>query len=196
MRNPPVALPYNLKTIVRFPGTNWVLLNLDTQLWSNCPVLVWELEGMGWFNPTDVGNSSKEGRGYTKTRLNSTTCLEVARPRKSIPTLRPWKRRNSHGSINSNVGTWAPACSLPIQEVQSNHLRLASLPSKSCSYCNPDKRCLKTLFWGQTNYFYQPPSETTPKWERPFMGAWTKNSQISSSADGKSRPDYIALWGS
>ena len=29
-------------------------------------------------------NSSKEGRGYTKTGLNSGTCLEVARPRKSI----------------------------------------------------------------------------------------------------------------
>ena len=25
-----------------------------------------------------------------------------------------------------------------------------SLPSKSCSYCSPDRRCFKTLFWGQT----------------------------------------------
>ena len=25
------------------------------------------------------------------------------------------------------------------------------------------------LFWGQTNYFYQPQSETTPESERPFM---------------------------
>jgi len=36
-------------------------------------------------------------------------------------------------------------------------------------YCNHDRRCFKTLLWGQTNYFYQPPSKTTPKWERPFM---------------------------
>ena len=28
---------------------------------------------------------------------------------------------------------------------------------------------LKLSFGGQTNYFYQLPSETTPKWERPFM---------------------------
>ena len=28
---------------------------------------------------------------------------------------------------------------------------------------------LKLSFGGQINYFYQPPSETTPKWERPFM---------------------------
>ena len=24
------------------------------------------------------------------------------------------------------------------------------LPSKSCSYCGPERRCVKTLFWGQT----------------------------------------------
>ena len=62
------------------------------------------------------------------------------------------------------------------------------------SYCSPDRRCFKTLFGGQTNYFYQPPSETTPKWERPFMYVWSKDPQISSSADGKSRPDYIPFW--
>ena len=105
---------------------------------------------MRWFNPTDVGNSSKEGRGYTKTGLNSGTCLEVARPRKSIPTLCPWKRGNSLGSVNSKVGIWASAYSLLIQEAPSNCPRLAPLPSKSCSYCNHDRRCFKTLLWGQT----------------------------------------------
>ena len=94
-------------SFVSFPGANWVLSNLEIQLWSNCPALIWKLEGAGWFNPTDVENSSKEGRGYTKTNLNSSTCLEVARPRKSIPTLCPRKRRNSLGSVNSKVGTWA-----------------------------------------------------------------------------------------
>ena len=120
---------------------------------------------MGWFNPNDVGNSSKEGRGYTKTSLNSSAYLEVARPRKSITTLRLQKRRTSLGNINLKVGTWAPACNLLIQEAWPNRLRLASLPSKSCSYCNPDRRCFKTLSGGQTNYFYQPLSEITPKWE-------------------------------
>ena len=37
--------------------------------------------------PLMGGTPQKEGRGYTKTGLNSGTCLEVARPRKSIPTL-------------------------------------------------------------------------------------------------------------
>ena len=146
---------------------------------------------MRWFSPIDVGNSSKEGRGYIKTSLNSRTFLEVARPRKSIPTLYSWKRSNSLGSVSSKVGTWAPACNLLIQEAQPNHPRLASPPSKSCSYCNPDRRCFKILFLGQTNYFYKPPSVTTPKWEKPFIDVWLKNHQISSSADGKSRPDYI-----
>ena len=45
---------------------------------------------------------------------------------------------------------WAPARSLLIQEAWPNSPRLASLPSKSCSYCNPDRKCFKTLFWGQT----------------------------------------------
>ena len=105
---------------------------------------------MRWFNPTNVGNSSKEGRGYTKTSRNSSTCLEVARPIKSIPTLCPQKRRNSLGSVNSKVGVWAPACGLFIQEARPNHVRLASLSSTSFTYCSLDRRCFKTLFWGQT----------------------------------------------
>ena len=95
-----------------------------------------------------MGNSSKEGRGYTKTSLNSGTCLEVARPRKSIPTLCPWKRINSLRSINSNCETCAWACSLLIQKGRPNCSRVASLPLKSWSYCNLDRRCFKTLFWG------------------------------------------------
>ena len=151
---------------------------------------------MGWFNLTDVGSSTKEGTGYTKRGLNSSTCLEVARSRKRTPTLCPWKGMNSLGRVNSKVGTWAPACSLLIQVAQPNCPRLASLPLKSCSYCSPDRRYLKTLFWGQTNHFYQPPSETTPEWERSFIDVWSKDPQISSSADEKSRPDYIPFWGS
>ena len=54
----------------------------------------------------------------------------------------------------------------------------------------------KTLSWEQTNYFYLPSSETTHEWERPFMDIWSRDPQVSSSADGKSRPDYISLWGS
>ena len=140
-----------------------------------------------------MGNSSKEGRGNTKTSLNSSTCLEVARPRKKHSNFMSMKRRNSLGSVNSKFGTLAPACSLLIKEAQPNRLRLASLPFKSCSYCNPDRRYFKTLFWGKNNYFYQPPSETTPKWDRPFIDVRSKNAQISSKADGKSRPHYILL---
>ena len=125
---------------------------------------------MGWFNPTDVGNSSKEGRGCTKTRLNSRTCLEVARPRKSIPTLCPQKRSNNLVSVNSKVGTWAPDCSLLIQEAWPNRPKLAPLSSKSCSYCNPDRRCFKTLFGGQTIF-----SVTKWNWWLPW---WLRQSSI------------------
>ena len=71
-------------------------------------------------------NSSKEGRGYSKTSVNSGICLEVVTPSKSIPTLCPWKRGNSLGSVNSKVGIWAPACSLLIQESWSKCPRLAA----------------------------------------------------------------------
>ena len=93
------------------------------------------------------------------------------------------------GKIFSHQFLVVPECPTCLLE------RDLSPPSKSCSYYNPDRRCFKTLFWGQTDYFYQPPSETTLEWERPFMDVWSKYPQISNSADGKSRPDYIPLWG-
>ena len=105
---------------------------------------------MGWFNPTDVGISSKGDRDYTKTILNPSTCLKVARPRKRIPTICPWKGRKSLGSVNSKVETCAAVSRLLTQEAWSNRPRLASLPSKSCSYCSPDRRCFTTFSWGQT----------------------------------------------
>ena len=66
-------------------------------------------------------------------------------PEKSISTVRPQKGRINLGSVNSKVGTWAPASSLLMQKAWSNHLRLVSLPLKSCSYCSPNRRCCKTL---------------------------------------------------
>ena len=139
------------------------------------------------------GTPQKKAEATLKPALTQEPALRLPDPEKAFQ-LCPRKRSNSLGSVNSKVGTWAPACSLLIQEAWPNHLRLASLPLKSCSYCNPDRRCFKILFWGQTNYFYQPLSETTPEWERPFMDVWSKDPQISSIADGKSRPDYIPLW--
>ena len=51
----------------------------------------------------------------------------------------------------------------------------ASQPSKSFSYCTSDRRCSKTLFGGQTNYYYQPPIKTTPRWVRPL---WMSDQRI------------------
>ena len=143
----------------------------------------------GWDDsiPLMWGTPQKKAEATLKQALTRAPALRLPDPEKSIPTLCPWKRGNSFGSVNSKVGIWAPACSLLIQKAQSNYPRLASLPSKSKSYCNHDRRCFKTLLWRQTNYFYQPPSKATLKWEKPFMDVWSKNPQISSSADEKSR---------
>ena len=141
------------------------------------------------------GELLKKAEATLKQALTQAPALRLPDPKKAFQ-LYVHKRESSLGSVNSKVEIWAPACSLLIQETWSSCPRLAPLPLKSCSYCNHDRRCLKTLLWGQTNYFYQPPNKTTPKWERPFMDVWSKNPQISSNTDGKSRPHYIPLWGS
>ena len=156
---------------------------------------MWKLKGKRWFNPTDVGNSSKAGRGYTKTGLNSGTCFEVARPEKAFQVYVHEREGIALGVLTQRLGSEPQPVAYLSKKLDPTTWGWPP-PSKSCSYCNHDRRCFKTLLWGQTNYFYQPPSKTTPKWERPFMDVWSKNPQISSNADGKSRPHYIPLWGS
>ena len=108
-----------------------------------------------------------------------------------------WLQKDSLGHFVDGVDKYFSHQFLVVPECPTPLLgRDLSLPSKSCSYCSPDRRCFKTLSWGQTNYFYQPPSETTPGWERPFMDVWSKDPQISSSTDGKFSSYYIPLWGS
>ena len=67
------------------------------------------------------------------------------------------------GQIFSHKFLMIPECPIPLLG------RDLSLPLKSCCYCIPHRRCFKTLFWGQINYFSQSPSETSPGWKRPFM---------------------------
>ena len=49
------------------------------------------------------------------------------------------------GQMFSHQFQLVPECPTPLLS------RNLSLPSKSCSYCSPDRRCFKTLFWCQTN---------------------------------------------
>ena len=181
----------------------WAFLGLPVYctIWiPNCGLIVQPFyESLkGWDNsiPLMWGTPQKKTEPTLKQAVTLAPALRLPDPQKSIPTLCQWKRENILGSVNSKIRILASAYSLLIQEVWSNRLRLAPLPLKSCSYCNHDRRCFKTLLLGWTNYFYQPPSKTTPKWERSFMDVWSKNPQISSNADGKSRPHYIPLWGS
>ena len=59
---------------------------------------------MRWFNPTDVGNSSKEGRACNKTSLNSSNCLEVARPRKAFQLFVHEKEGKTLGVLTQRLG--------------------------------------------------------------------------------------------
>ena len=46
--------------------------------------LIWKLKGTRWFNPTDVGNSSKGGRGYTKQALTQAPASRLPDPEKAF----------------------------------------------------------------------------------------------------------------
>ena len=53
-----------------------------------------------------------------------------------------------------------------------------SLPSKSCSHCSPDRRCFKTLSWGQTIF-------TNHQVNNSWMGEAVNVCQIKESSDIK-----------
>ena len=109
--------------------------------------------------------------------FSSQTCTIFGTTGNTITKRFTWALCCWDGQIFSHQFLVVPDCPPPLLG------RNLSLPSKPCSYCNLDRRCFKILFWGQSNYFYQPPNETTTKWKNPFM-AWSKNPQISSTADG------------
>ena len=90
----------------------------------------------------------KKAEATLKQSLTQAPALRLPDPEKHSNFMFT-KEKNNLGSVNSKVGIWAPACSLLLQEARPNHLRLAFLPSKSCSYCNLDRRCFKTLFGGK-----------------------------------------------
>ena len=73
------------------------------------------------------------------------------------------------GVLTQRLGSEPPPVAYLYKRLNPTACGWPLLPLKSCSYCNHDRRCFKTLLWGQNNYFYQPPGKTTPKWERPFM---------------------------
>ena len=95
------------------------------------------------------GTPQKKAEATLKQALTQAPALRLPDPKKAFQ-LYVHKRENSLGNVNSKVEIWAPACSLLIQETWSNRPRLAPLSLKSCSYCNHDRRCLKTLLWVQT----------------------------------------------
>ena len=66
---------------------------------------LWKLKGTRWFNPTDVGNSSKEGRGYTKTGLNLGTCLGLPDPENAFQLYVHERERIALGMLTQRLGS-------------------------------------------------------------------------------------------
>ena len=76
--------------------------------------------------------------------FSSQTCIIFGATGKTITKRFTWALFLLLGWTFSHQFLVVPKC--------PTHLlgRDLALPSKSCSYCSPDRRCFKTLFWGQT----------------------------------------------
>ena len=87
--------------MLRFMGLQRVGHDWVTELnWT-----LWKLKGTRWFNPTDVGNSSKEGRGYTKTGLNLGTCLGLPDPENAFQLYVHERERIALGMLTQRLGS-------------------------------------------------------------------------------------------
>ena len=102
-----------------FPTSFWWSLSVLLPYWEEILTKLWTTLVMGSFSapralqflvtteepitPSPIERDQKLWENQINP-LNSSTCLQVARLRKSIPTLCPRKRRNSLGNVNSKVG--------------------------------------------------------------------------------------------
>ena len=121
-RNTPIALPHDLKTIASFPETNW----LDTQLWSNCPALIWKLWRRQW-HPTPIllpgkfhGWRSLVGYSpWGRKELDMTEWLHLYESLKgwddSIPQIWGNPQKKAEATLKEAL-TQAPALRLPDPE--------------------------------------------------------------------------------
>ena len=76
--------------------------------------------------------------------FSSQTCTILVATGKIIRKRFTWALCCWDGQIFSHQFLVVPECPAPSLG------RDLSLPLKSCRYCSPDRRCFKTLFWGQT----------------------------------------------
>ena len=76
--------------------------------------------------------------------FSSQTCTILGAIGKAIRKRFTWALGCWDGQIFSHQLLVVPERPTPLLG------RDLSLPSKSCSYCSPDRRCFKTLSWGQT----------------------------------------------
>ena len=123
------------------------------------------LKGRDYSIPLMWGTPQKKAEATLKEALTQAPALRLPDPEKAFQLYVHEREGIALGVLTQRLGSEPQ----PVAYLSKRLQRLTPLPLKSCSYCNHDRRGFKTLLWRQTNYFYQPPSKTTPKWERPFM---------------------------
>ena len=125
----------------------------------------------GWDDsiPLIWGTPQKKAEATLKQALTQAPALRLPDPEKAFQLYVHEREGIALGMLTQRLRSEPQPVAYLSKRLDPTSRGWPPLPSKSCSYCNRDRRCFKTLLWRQTNYFYQPPSKTTSKWERPFM---------------------------
>ena len=118
--------------------------------------------------PLMWGTPQKKAEATLKQALTQAPALRLTGPEKAFQLYVHEREGIALGVLTQRLGSEPQPVAYLSKRLDPTAQGWPPLPSKSCSYCNHDRRCFKTPLWGQTNYFYQPLSKTTPKWERPF----------------------------
>ena len=151
---------------------------------------------MGWCNPLIWGAPQKKAEATLKQALTQAPALRLTDPEKAFQLYVHEREVIALGVLTQRLGSKPQPVAYLSKRLDPTARGWPPCLRNLAAIAIMIEDALKLSFGGKLNYLYQPPSKTTPKWERPFMDVWSKNPQISSNADGKSRPHYIPLWGS
>ena len=97
-----------------------------------------------WWTP------QKKAEATLKQALTQAPALRLPDPEKAFQLYVHEREGIALGVLTQRLGSEPQPMAYLSKRLDPNRPRLAPLPLKSCSYCNHDRRCFKTLLWGHT----------------------------------------------
>ena len=95
----------------------------------------------------------KKAEATLKQALNQAPALRLPDPEKAFQLYVHKREGIALGVLTQRLGSKPQPVAYLSKRLDPTAWGWPPPPSKSCSYCNHDRRCFKTLVWGQTNYF-------------------------------------------